>query len=310
MKLALQIVLFGGEQYMPLLAHSLKNQSYTDFHLFIRDNESPDKALDVLINHLSDAPFTYSIERGSNIGFAGGHNALYARHDADYVCLVNPDLYLMPDCLKHMLTTMDNNTLLGSVSARLMSAPELPKLSPETIKGETIDALGLLVHPNRRVTEQYQGMNWERVKTQFNHSILHVFGVSGTLPLYRTSAIGPVFFDESFHSYKEDVDLAWRLYKDGHESAVVLDAVAYHDRSTGSEGSSVTGILRNKKKQSEYVRFHSYRNHLYLLKKHEKWWPFQWHHLNIISHEMTKALFMLVRHPKLFIRVWRDILKK
>ena len=157
------------------------------------------------------------------------------------------------------------------------------------------------VYRNRRVVEQYTQQSWTELKNKFSSTALSVFGVSGALPAFRTSAIRSVvyadgnIFDESYHSYKEDVDLAFRLASAGLKSYVLLDAVAYHDRSAaGPKQVSDSQALANKQKQSELVKYHSYKNHLATLYKNEYWQnltlDFPW----ILWYELKKFAYFLL----------------
>ena len=147
---------------------------------------------------------------------------------------------------------------------------------------------------NRRVIEKYTGKDWDDKKSKMELShrteseAMEVFGVSGAFPMLRKSAIDKVgLFDDLYFLYKEDVDLAFRLRIAGYSAFVLLDTVAYHDRS--AEGLEKIGdkvAMENKAKQSEWVRYYSYKNHLMTLYKNEYWQnllldgiPIKWYEL-------------------------------
>jgi GT2 family glycosyltransferase len=68
-------------------------------------------------------------------------------------------------------------------------------------------------------------------------------------------------FDSLYHSYKEDVDLAYRLGSAGFYARVATNAIAYHDRSSGAlSNASDMASAKNKRLQLEYIRYHSYKN--------------------------------------------------
>lgn len=210
-----------------------------------------------------------------------------------------------------------------------------------------IDALGLKIFRNRRVIEQYTQYDWEDLKNLFCHShengnpenkkdprfhgddrgigggndnddavlSLEVFGVSGAFPMFRRSSIQSVLFnsgeflDGSYHSYKEDVDLAYRLRAVGLKSYVLLDTVAYHDRGgAGPKEMSDLVAAENKRKQSPWVQYHSYKNHLRTLYKNEYWQnsvlDFPW----ILWYELKKFVYFLLFDRKVLAglkEVWQ-----
>jgi GT2 family glycosyltransferase len=80
------------------------------------------------------------------------------------------------------------------------------------------------------------------------------------------------FFDEDFFSYKEDVDLSYRLRWAGWQIWVVGGAVAYHDRNASSnEDLSLNEKVTHRKKKSKMVNYNSYKNQWYLLIKNLTW---------------------------------------
>jgi GT2 family glycosyltransferase len=201
-----------------------------------------------------------------------------------------------------MIVFLDQHSEAAAVTPRLMKW-DFDQAQNDLRKSFTdqIDALGLKVYRSRRVIEQYTQQNWSELKSKFSSQILPVFGVSGALPVFRTSALRRVWysdgsiFDESYHSYKEDVDLAYRLASVGYKSYVLLDTVAYHDRSAaGPKQASDVHALVNKQKQSELVKYHSYKNHLATLYKNEYWQNFTLDFPWILWYELKKFAYFLL----------------
>lgn len=296
-KLVVNLVTWNGAKYMPFLFDSLRKQTFTDWTLFVLDNNSNDNTLELIKKELNTFPVQYKIiTNKENRGFAGGHNQAFKESDAEYVLLLNQDMYLAPDCLEKIVMFLDQHPEAAAVSPRLMKWN-----FAEKVFTEQIDALGLKIYRNRRVVEQYTQQNWQELKKKFSSDVLPVFGVSGALPAFRMSAIHSVayadgsIFDESYHSYKEDVDLAFRLIANGQKSYVLLDAVAYHDRSAaGPKEADDVSALTNKKKQSEWVKYHSYKNHLMTLYKNEYWQNFTLDFPWILWYELKKFVYFLL----------------
>jgi len=297
-KLSVHLVTWNGAKYMHFLFDSLRKQTYTDWTLFVLDNNSNDNTVELIKKELDTFSVQYRLlENKENRGFAGGHNQAFRQSDAEYVLLLNQDMYLTPDCLEKVVAFLDRHPEAAAVSPRLMKWD-----FPENFTTQ-IDTLGLKVYRNRRVVEQYAQQDWSQIgpKLLANSHDLRVFGVSGSLPAFRTSALKNVayedgdIFDESYHSYKEDVDLAFRLTAAGYKSYVLLDAVAYHDRSAASPKQPGDAFaLNNKKKQSEWVKYHSYKNHLATLYKNEYWQNFILDFPWILWYELKKFAYFLL----------------
>ncbi len=302
-KLVVHLVTWNGAKYVPYLFDSLRKQTYTDWTLLVIDNNSGDGTLELIKKELNNFPVQYKIiENKENKGFAGGHNHAFKESDVEYVLLLNQDMYLASDCLEKIVTFLDQNPETASASPRLMkwdfnqAANDLQKSFTDQI-----DALGLKVYRSRRVVEQYTQQNWPDLKNRLPAAVLPVFGVSGALPAFRSSAIKSVayldgsIFDESYHSYKEDVDLAFRLAAAGYKAHVLLDVVAYHDRSAaGPKQGDDAHALANKQKQSELVKYHSYKNHLMTLYKNEYWQNFTLDFFWILWYELKKFAYFLI----------------
>lgn len=316
-KLSVHLVTWNGAKYFPYLFASLKNQTYRDWHLYIWDNASDSSADIAMLEKLADTlpvPWRGTFH-DTNLGFAGGHNEVYFRTNEEYFVLLNQDLYVAPDCLEKLVVFMDAHPDAAAASPRLMkwdvNASELQQSFTNTV-----DSLGLRVWRNRRVTELGAGEIWDATSATKIPAAREVFGVSGTLPIFRRTAIQAVqfrpdqFFDNLYQSYKEDVDLAWRLQSAGYQAFVLENAVAYHDRSAaGPRELSDTAAARNKTTQASWVQYHSYKNHLMTLYKNERWQNFLLDFPWILWYELKKFGWLLLFAPgvlKGLGDIWRN----
>ncbi len=309
-KLSVHLVTWNGAKYVPYLFDSLKKQTERNWELFIWDNASGDNMVELMKKEIQD--FSVPVEliaHTSNDGFAGGHNALYKKTTGEYVVMLNQDMYLEADCFEKLLAYMEGHADVAAISPRLMrwdfSLVEQQRL--EDSFTEYVDSLGLQVFRNRRVIEQYTQERWspESINPKMvalqSQENLAVFGVSGALPLFRRRAIHDVsfrdgtFLDASYHSYKEDVDLAYRLQSAGMHAVVLLSAVGYHDRSAaGPKELHDAAALENKKKQSSWVKYHSYKNHLMTLYKNEYGKNVLLDFFPIVWYELKKLVYILL----------------
>jgi GT2 family glycosyltransferase len=298
-QLTLQLVTYNNEKFLPEFFDSLQKQTFKDWELKILDNGSSDQTKNILYHYsgLGNMPLEL-VNLSENSGFSGGHNILFKKADTPYVGLLNPDIYLTSNCLEKLITYLHAApTECAVVTPRLMKWNFLEKKFTDQI-----DSLGLKVLRNRRVIEWYQGQSWSEVGTEFNNqSAIEVFGVSGTLPLFRRSAlldtqeVDGSIFDPRFGSYKEDVDLAFRLQSRGYRAHVVLDAVAYHvRRASGKKSLDDISASKNKATQPIAIQQASYRNHLYVLYKNEYGQNFILDFFWILWYEVKKLVYFLL----------------
>ncbi|MDO8499619.1 MAG: glycosyltransferase [bacterium] len=336
MKLSVHLVAWNGAKYISYLFDSLRKQNFKDWFLYIVDNDSKDNTVELIKKELANFPVQYKfVQNQTNAGFAPGHNQAFRDTDGEYFLLLNQDMYLMPDCLEKMVQFLDTHSDVAAVSPRLMKwnftsvchsdraqrveeslsvdNPEKTLRDPSAALGMTnkIDALGLKIFRNRRVVEWMTQEEWGFISPSLRGSgegeALAVFGVSGAFPMYRRTAINKIllpggqFLDESYHSYKEDVDIAYRLAASGHKAFVLTDTVAYHDRSgAGPKETSDSAAAANKKTQSDWVKYHSYKNHLMTLYKNEYWQNFILDFPWILWYELKKLAYFALFDRKVF----------
>lgn len=325
-KLTIQLVVWNGAKYLPFLFESLKKQTFKDFELLILDNGSKDESVQVIEDNLNSFKNATLSKKLMNLGFAGGHNNLFKKGTAEYILLLNQDMYLKEDCLELLVKYLDSNSEVSSISPRLMKwdfAPlhdlvSIGSLSRESEKykemlklsfTDKVDTLGLRVSRSRRVVDQYTARSWQDVYSEVRNdlvdSALPVFGNSGALPMLRRSALEEVkfedgnFFDESYGSYKEDVDLAFRMHSAGFNAAVLVDSIAYHDRSAaGPLTMDDFTAADNKKKQPDYVAIQSYKNQLITIRKNEYFVNFLIDLTHIFFYELKKFVWFAIFNRK------------
>ncbi|HCC13895.1 MAG: family 2 glycosyl transferase [Candidatus Magasanikbacteria bacterium GW2011_GWD2_43_18] len=335
-KLTVSLALYskGEAKYLPYLFDSLKKQTFQDWELLIVDNAADGDVISVAEGFAKEMGRSYRIlHSDTNEGFAKAHNKAYRVSDAAYFLMLNPDMYLEPTVFADMVSFLDEQKDVASVAPRLMrwdfaqvdaSAKKQQERDVAAKAGYTrdIDAIGVRLFRNRRAVEWLAQYTWEEasastdVQRLYEKTYVEVFGVSGALAMFRKKMIDTLLlpedaiFDPTYGSYKEDLDLAYRMRNAGFTSYVLLKSVAYHDR-TGAAPKKHTDVaaIKNKRRQSPYIRFHSYKNHLRTLYKNEYWQnvlrdlPF------IFWYEAKKFGFILFTDPRTIFLGWFEILK-
>lgn len=323
-KLSIHLVVKNEEKHLPFLLLSLKQQTFKDFEIICINNASTDKTEEIIRRELNDSGIKYTILKNEeNVGFSGGHNQAYKLSSSPYILLQNADMFLIPDCLEKMVNFSDVHTGTVAVAPRLMrwnfeqvQAALTNGLDPISAAKEgftsQIDSIGITLFRNRRALEWLTKKEWSKdseskeIRNLYEKTAKEVFGVSGALAMYRKKILDEIIsseeniFDSTFHSYKEDLDLSYRLQNSGHISYVLLDVVAYHDRtSAGPESLGDISALRNKKRQSYFIRFYSYKNHLKTLYKNEYWQNFVLDFPFIFWYEFKKVVYLSTKDPKI-----------
>jgi GT2 family glycosyltransferase len=291
-KLVVSLVIYNGEKYLPGCLNSLINQSFKDFSLLIINNGSSDNGLAYLKEFY---PQLKLVNYKNNIGFARAHNQAISWTKSDYICLLNQDVILEPDYFLNAIEFMDSHPEAAALSGKILAWD-----FPNQQKTDQIDSLGLKILKSHRVVDIGQG---ETDQGQYQQ-IEEVFGVSGALPIYRRMALEkiriqlknshPEYFDELFFSYKEDVDLSYRLRLANFQSFYLPMAVAYHDRTIkGNSNSSGGKMIKNRKERNKLIKVYSYKNHLLVIMKNEFCLNLFKYFFPIFLYELKKFLYIL-----------------
>lgn len=154
----------------------------------------------------------------TNVGFTRAVAEGIRRASGEWVLLVNDDVVVEPDAVRHLLATGRTSPNVGSVAAQMRFADR-----PDVINsaGIEVDRLGV-------ATDRLVGASVESSETE----PVEVFGVSGGAALYRRRMLDEIGgFDESFFAYLEDVDVAWRARMRGWRALYCPTAIAYHHHS-------------------------------------------------------------------------------
>lgn len=274
MKLAIGFITYNAAtaKYLPYfldsLFKSLEHFEKDDCLVLARDNsEEPDNYNREYIEKVFNKDenlinFRWS---GTNDGFSKSYNFMIteaAQWGADVFFMINPDTIIAPDAIKRLIDVLKSDNMLGSVAPKILRWDFAnQKLTSQ------IDTCGLALQPGLVFTDIGQGL--EDTKQFHDFPIL---GPSGAAGLYRMSALKKTkestgYLDERMFMYKEDCDLAYRLFLAGFSSKLVPESNIYHDRSISAKGEGVIASLSNRSGKSKQVKSWSFLNqHLLMIK--------------------------------------------
>lgn len=254
-KLIISVVVYNGEAYLAECLQSIKNQTFQDFECVVFDNNSQDTSCELVKKIYPEARLS---ENKENFGFSKAHNSVIRQTQSEYILLVNQDASLAPDYCEKLISFLDTHSDVGSVTGKIWRVASLT----HELKSSTLDTCGIVIKRNH-----YAGNINSLRFTKFAEKTQEIFGVAGTLPLYRRQALEDCaleisgrkeYFDEDFFMYKEDTDLAYRLRWQGWKAFFVSDAHGWH------VGSSDPNLLNRK---NAFINYLSYRNNFSLLIK-------------------------------------------
>ncbi|MEI6533340.1 MAG: glycosyltransferase family 2 protein [Candidatus Roizmanbacteria bacterium] len=274
---------YNGEGQLKGLLPSFyvaKSES-TEFEILIVDNNSHDDSEKYVKGNFPDIQF---IKLSSNRGFTGACNAGAKVAKGEYLLFLNNDCHITKEAIDTMIQFLENSKELVATQpivykrkmkdeniVSLMSKVESQKMEIKSL-GE-IENIGFVVDLSigkaqavAKVEDTPLPLSRGDLFTPFSLPTSHTFyGLSGTCLMIRKDIFKTVgMFDESFHSYHEDVDLAFRLTKAGYMYAPCLDAVCYHEHMATS---SKMGSYKQRRDFLNWIRIiYKHYPHSYIIK--------------------------------------------
>ncbi|MBI4812015.1 glycosyltransferase family 2 protein [Candidatus Falkowbacteria bacterium] len=303
-KLAIGFITYGEStaKYLPYFLPSLvkaAERSEADYKILAIDNteEEDNENARYIKNNFSDVDFERA---GKNLGFARAYNKMInkaVRTGAEYFLTINPDTIINEDAIEKMVAAMDD-ARLGSVSPKIYCWD-----FERGNKINIIDTVGLIKSAGLQFKDLGQGEN-----DVGQHDKAKIFGPSGAAAFYRVSALEKIkdkfgFFDERMFMYKEDCDLAYRLYLSGYKSRLAAKAIVYHNRTARAAGGGWVNAFKARKNKSKKIKEWSFLNQRIIYLKH-------WRSLTaksktvVIIREIATFAYVLLFEPFLLTQYW------
>jgi len=291
---------YNSRRYVPQVYGAIAAQTFKDMEIVAQIVSDDGGCKEYIERHY---PQVKILEPGYNIGFARGHNEIFASTDAEIYQLVNPDLILTPTFVEEIVRAFADPKV-GSVAGKLLRYDFSANKATNTI-----DATGVTI--SRSGGGRARGQHQED-RGQFDGDN-RIIGPDGAAAAYRKAALQSVkyrrpdgryeYFDEDMHSYWEDVDLSWRIVNAGWQTRFAPRAVAYHGRvaasSPGGYG-KIFAFIKHHKAIPARIRQLNYKNHIYMFIKNAPRWYWQF-----FARELFYHIYVLLVEPGTF-KVWPE----
>ena len=206
-----------------------------DTEIVVVDNGSTDGTVEML---LSKYPKIRVIKNSSNQGFAKAINQGARQVQSKYLLILNNDCFIQKDSIAKMHNFLKRHK-------------DIVATQPVVYSRERIESIGYQVDTwvgKVNIVTQYHSQ-----LSIFNSQIeRYIYGLSATCLLIRRDIFLKVgMFDESFHSYLEDVDFFIRLHKKDYQYGPTLDASCRHIHMATS---SKMGLYKQKQDLKNWIR--------------------------------------------------------
>lgn len=248
---AVLVVIHQSAADLPQCLAALAGLRHRPLEVVVVDCASSDDGADVARREATARGLPHRvIALAENRGFAGGMNAALAATSAPWVLSLNADARPEPEFVCRLLERLAPRRCGGAATGRLLR----PAASGEPPR---LDACGMRLTLTWRHLDRGSG----EVDRGQHGRPQRVFGATGAATLFRRAALDDVavegeVFAESFHSFREDAELAFRFAERGWEVLYEPAARAVHRRRV---------LPGRRGRLPPAVNFHSLKNR-YLLR--------------------------------------------
>ncbi len=244
---AVVILNWNGENFLQKFLPVLISQTPPEVaDIYIADNASTDSSVNYIKENF---PTIKLIILDKNYGFAGGYNSALMQINADYYVLLNSDIEVTQNWIEPIIRVMKNNQSIAACMPKIKSYYKKTHFEYAGAAGGYIDALGYPFCRGRILR------NIEKDTGQYNDA-REIFWATGACMFIRSTIFKSMNgFDDDFFAHMEEIDLCWRIKKNGWKILYIPDVEIYHIGG---------GTLPNENPKKLFLNI---RNNLFLLFK-------------------------------------------
>jgi len=245
-RVSIIIVSWNARSLLQACLSSVVATDYPDFEIILADNASSDGSAAWVAK---EYPEIKIVRHPENWLFARGNNAALPHATGSLIVLLNNDVEVPPGWLWPLVETMIKMPDVGAVQPKLLQYDDRDRFEYAGASGGFIDRVGYPFTRGRLFSTM------ENDHGQYD-TPRDVFWATGAAMVLRRSALDEVgLLDERFEMHMEEIDLCWRLHRNGYRVRVQPDSTVYH-----IGGASLP-------KDSPEKTYYNFRNSLLMLYK-------------------------------------------
>jgi O-antigen biosynthesis protein len=208
--------------------------------IFVVDNHSVDGSQSMVRDKF---PQVNLIENKENLGFSRANNQALRQVQGEYVLILNPDTLLEEETIRKCIFFMDSHNEAGALGVKMINGKG--KFLPESKRALPTPAVAFYkmfglakIFPNSRKFGKYH-------LTYLDKDKIHAVEIlSGAFMFIRKEALTKAgIFDEDFFMYGEDIDLSYRITKEGYRNYYFPETTIIHYKGESTKKSSINYVL-------------------------------------------------------------------
>jgi GT2 family glycosyltransferase len=254
MLLSIVIVNHNVRYFVEQCLHSVERASEgIDCEVVIVDNDSRDGSREYLKERFPNMGFIWN---EANLGFAKANNQGIGATTGKYILFLNPDTLLSEGCLKACIRHLDANPGTGAVGVRMIDGSG--RFLKESKRGFPTPSAALFklfglssLFPKSRLFAKYHLGHLDPLKDHPTEVL------SGAFLMVRRDILKRIGgFDEAFFMYGEDIDLSYRVRKEGFSNMYLADHPILHFKGESTEKDNMQYVRMFYSAMSIFARKH------------------------------------------------------
>jgi GT2 family glycosyltransferase len=247
------IVSWNAQDYLMQCLSSLTSEVCRyPMEIIVVDNASSDGSPDCVASKYPDVRLIRNTE---NFGFAKANNIGVSVSTGKYLCFVNSDVKVLPDCITRLVEYCEEHPAVGMVGPKIIggdghlqrSCRGFPNVWNMFCRALALDS----IFKNCKLFTGYSLYYWPQ------DSLREVDILTGCFWLIPRPALEQVgLLDEAFFIYGEDMDWCKRFWDKGWQVVFVPSAEAIHYGGGSSSNAPIRFYIEKQKADLQYWKKH------------------------------------------------------
>jgi len=200
--------------------------------IFVVDNGSTDASAEMVCQRF---PRVSLLIEPTNTGFARANNRALRRAAGRHVLILNPDTEIQPGAVRTLRQSLDSLTQAVAVGPKVVRPDGRLDLACRRTFPSPLIAFARLAGLSRILPRSRWLARYNRTYEDPDVPGEMDAGTAAALCFHREALARINYFDEDFFMYGEDLDLCYRLKKDGGRIYYVPSAVVLHVKGESSK---------------------------------------------------------------------------
>ena len=238
--LSVIIVNYNVKHFLEQCLHSVQKAiGGMDAEVFVVDNNSVDGSVAEIREKF---PWVRLIANRENVGFSRANNQAIRESNGRYVLLLNPDTVVEEDCFRKCIRFMDGHPDAGGLGVKMIDGkghflPESKRALPTPmVSFYKIFGLSTLFPRSKRFSRYHLG-HLDREETHEIEVLAGAFMFMRKETLDRTGLL-----DETFFMYGEDIDLSYRITREGYKNYYYPGTTIIHYKGESTKKGSLNYV--------------------------------------------------------------------